>query len=489
MKKIAPPWRVFQHPAGPLHLVAATLLVAGLAAGPAAGHPAQNEYPTEAGEARRLYESWIDNWTDGPAELFLTNEERETWGGLEDTQQRRDFIQWFWDRRDPDGRQADNEFRDAFYENVAESNRRFRGIPKGWKSDRGRVRIMFGKAGYVARRTQAELFRRSGPAEFEVWSYFSLGSNLAFRGVSGEFRVYFISTSIGRYEIFDFQWGAGVWDRNIRLAFEYTRDASIIDPRLEFKTGESAASYVREITEGTLPVEIPLDVWTDLGGGGVVSVPVRVRLGDLLFRPDGDQFVAVLEARLTVRPSSGAGAAQASESWEIRLGQDELLALGGGSFVTPVTVAVEPGEYEAELTVSHPLAATDAEWKQSVEVTAEPAIAIVVGHAALSLDPADESAVAVLMADDATFDSGGLLVVAAWMSGVEPDVEALSIQLETPGGSTVVLTVEEVRWLGGLDGLLLARARIPDVERGDYRLVVDFGAGLETASTPVKVAR
>ncbi len=471
-------------------MVAATLLAAGLAAGPAAGHPAQNKFPTEAGEARRLYESWIDDWTDGPAEIFLTNEEREIWSGLEDTQQRKDFIQWFWDRRNPDGRQVGNKFKEALYENVAESNRKYRGIPKGWKSDRGRVRIMFGEAGYVHRRTQAELFGRAGLAEFEVWSYSNLRSNLAFRGVSGEFLVYFISTGVVRYEIFDFQWGAGIWDRNIRLAFEYTRDASIVDPRLEFETGESAASYVREITEGTLPMEIPLDVWTDVGGGGAVSVPVRVRLGDLLFRPDGDEFVAALEARLTVRPSSGAGAAQASESWEIRLGQEELLVVGNGSFVTPVTVAVvEPGEYEAELTVSHPLAATDAEWNQTVEVTAEPAIAIVVGHASLSLDPADESAVAVLISDDATFDSGGPLVVAAWMSGVEPNVEALSLQLETPDGSTVVLDVEEVRWLGGLDGPLLARARIPDVESGDYSLRVDFGAGLEAASTPVKVAR
>lgn len=489
MKSTTVPAPILPHRAGSLRLVAATLLVAGLAAGPAAGHPAQNKFPTEAGEARRLYESWIDNWADGPAEVFLTNEEREIWKTLEDTQQRKDFIQWFWARRDPDGRQIGNKFMETFYENVAESNRKYRGIPKGWKSDRGRVHIMFGEAGYVSRRTQAELFGRAGRAEFEIWSYSALGSSLAFRGVSGEFLVYFISTSIARYEIFDYQWGAGVWDRNIRLAFEYTRDASIIDSRLEFETSASSASYVREITEGTLPVEIPLDVWADVGGGGTVSVPVRVRLGDLLFQPDGDQFVAVLEASLTVLSSGGASVARASESWRIRLGQEELLAAGNGSFTTSVTVAVEPGEYQAELTVSHPLAATDAEWTQAVEVTAAPAVAIIVGQAALPLDPTDESVVAVLMSDDATFDSGGPLVVLAWMSGAEPDLDALVIQLETPDGSTVVLAVEEVHWLGGLDGPLLARARIPDLDTGDYRLRVDFGVGLQAASTPVKVAR
>ena len=85
-----------------LCLVAATFLLVGFVTFPSIGQPVQDwkddEYPTTAGAALRFYEGWTDNWTHGPAEMFLTIEEREIWEGLEDTQQRKEFIKWFWDR-------------------------------------------------------------------------------------------------------------------------------------------------------------------------------------------------------------------------------------------------------------------------------------------------------------------------------------------------------------------------------------------------------
>ena len=102
-----------------LCLVAATFLLVGFVAFPSVGHPMQDwrddEYPTTAGAAMRFYEGWTDDWTRGPAEMFLTNEEREIWKALEDAQQREEFIKWFWDRRDPDGRQVGNKFKEALY--------------------------------------------------------------------------------------------------------------------------------------------------------------------------------------------------------------------------------------------------------------------------------------------------------------------------------------------------------------------------------------
>ena len=82
-----------------LCLGAATFMLVGFGSFSGFGHPAQDwkddEYPTTAGAALRFYEGWIDNWTHGPAEMFLTIEEREIWEGLEDTQQRKEFIKWF----------------------------------------------------------------------------------------------------------------------------------------------------------------------------------------------------------------------------------------------------------------------------------------------------------------------------------------------------------------------------------------------------------
>jgi hypothetical protein len=132
------------------------------------------------------------------------------------------------------------------------------------------------------------------------------------------------------------------------------------------------------------------------------------------------------------------------------------------------------------------LAATDSEWSQTVNVTAGPGTSIVVGHTALSLSASDPSSVGVVMSADAVFDSGGTVAVAAWIRGAVGNPDALSIQLEA-GSGTYALEVEEVQWLGGPAGPLLARARIPELEAGEYVLRVDFGAGLDSASTPVQV--
>jgi GWxTD domain-containing protein len=449
---------------------------------------AQDDFPTTAGAARRYYEGWVDNWTAGPAEALMTVEEHDIWDSLEDTEQRGGFIRWFWDRRDPDGRAIGNTYQERFYEDVAYANLRYRGFPRGWKSDRGRVRLVLGEPDTVSRQTYAMLGGVGNGPDFEVWSYSNLGHNRAFQAPGGEFLVYFAETRIAHFEVYDFRWGAGVWDRNIRRAFEITVEASVLDPMMEFEAGEAEGSFVREITEGGLRVEIPTGIWADLGAGGAVSVPAQIRLGDLLFQQDGDVFVARLEATLSLDPADGSDESRVSKAWEVRLGEDELLALGNGSFVAAVTSPAQPGAHLTSLVVSHPLAATDAEWSQTVNVSAGPGTSIVVGHTALSLSTSDPSAVAIVMSADAAVDSGGTLVVAAWMRGAVGNSDALSIQL-VAGGGTYALEVEEAEWLDGTAGPLLARARIPELEAGEYVLRVDFGAGLESASTPVQVGR
>lgn len=453
----------------------------------AAAVPAQDEFPTTAGEARRYYEGRIEDWTDGPAEALMTNEEREIWSSLEDTEQKKRFIEWFWDRRDPDGRAVGNQYQEEFYERVAYANERYRGFPRGWKSDRGRVRLVLGEPDTVSRQTYQQLGGVGIGPDFEIWSYSNLGNNRAFQASGGEFLIYFAETRVAQYEIYDFRWGPGVWDRNIRLAFELTVEGSIIDPMTEFEVGESRGDYVREISEGSLPAEIPTATWAALGAGGMVSVPVQIRLGDLLFQPDGEQYVARLEAVLSVEPGAGDDV-RASEVWEVRLSEQDLLQLGNGSFVAAISAEASRGGAEATLVVSHPLAATDAEWSQQVNVTDEPATAIVAGHAALSLNAAVDSAIGIVMADDGVFDSGGSMVVGAWMRGVVVDPEALSIQLEA-GSGTYALEIEESRWLGGTAGPLLARAKIPELEAGEYTLRVDFGAGMEAATIVVELGR
>lgn len=84
-------------------------------------------------------------WLNGPVSYIITPEERASFLQLETNQERENFIENFWERRNPDPDSADNTYKEDYYERIAYTNERFSsGIP-GWKTDRGRIYLMWGK--------------------------------------------------------------------------------------------------------------------------------------------------------------------------------------------------------------------------------------------------------------------------------------------------------------------------------------------------------
>lgn len=83
---------------------------------------------------------------------------------------KRRFLRDFWRRRDPSPGTPANEAQAAFYQRIAEANRRFREggaaeVP-GWRTDRGRIFVRYGEPDDVLRRPQ------TGPdLPWEVWKY------------------------------------------------------------------------------------------------------------------------------------------------------------------------------------------------------------------------------------------------------------------------------------------------------------------------------
>src|SRR3989441_10114240 len=65
---------------------------------------------------------------------------------LSNNEQLEQFIEHFWLRRDPPPDTVENEFKEEHYRRIAYANERFAsGIP-GWKTDRGRIYIIWGPA-------------------------------------------------------------------------------------------------------------------------------------------------------------------------------------------------------------------------------------------------------------------------------------------------------------------------------------------------------
>src|SRR5215831_9227261 len=92
-------------------------------------------------ELKKAYKDWLEK--DVP--YIITDEERKAFKKLQTDEERERFIEEFWRRRDPDPDTEENEFKEEYYERIAYANEHFAsGIP-GWKSDRGRIWIMYGK--------------------------------------------------------------------------------------------------------------------------------------------------------------------------------------------------------------------------------------------------------------------------------------------------------------------------------------------------------
>lgn len=78
------------------------------------------------------------------ASLIMTRVEKNIFNHLPDKESRKEFIQDFWDKRDPTPDTEENEYREEFYRRIEYANQRFKEGPPGWKTERGRIYIYLG---------------------------------------------------------------------------------------------------------------------------------------------------------------------------------------------------------------------------------------------------------------------------------------------------------------------------------------------------------
>ncbi len=118
-------------------------------------------------------------WLNEDVAWIITDEERAAFKQLSNNEERDQFIEQFWLRRDPTPDTVENEFKEEHYRRIAYANEHFAsGIP-GWKSDRGRIYIVFGPPDNIESHPAGGLYQRP-PEEgggttntypFEVWNY------------------------------------------------------------------------------------------------------------------------------------------------------------------------------------------------------------------------------------------------------------------------------------------------------------------------------
>jgi len=84
-------------------------------------------------------------WLNEDVVYIIAPEERQAFLQLETNEEREQFIEAFWLRRSTNPDLPDNDFKEEHYRRIAYANEHFAsGIP-GWRTDRGRIYIIWGK--------------------------------------------------------------------------------------------------------------------------------------------------------------------------------------------------------------------------------------------------------------------------------------------------------------------------------------------------------
>jgi len=155
-------------------------------------------------KAREELATPYKKWLNEDVGYIITDEERAAFKQTNNDEEREQFIEQFWLRRDPTPDTEENEFKEEHYRRIAYANEHYAsGIP-GWKTDRGRIYITFGPPDEIEDHSSGGFYERppeEGGGEtstfpFQQWRYRyidGIGNNIIIEFVdptmSGEFRM------------------------------------------------------------------------------------------------------------------------------------------------------------------------------------------------------------------------------------------------------------------------------------------------------------
>src|SRR6202795_2842660 len=151
-------------------------------------------------ELSKTYKKWLNE----DVVWIISDEERAAFKQLSNDEERDNFIEAFWQRRDPTPDTEENEYKEEHYQRIAYANEHFpAGVP-GWKTDRGRMYIVFGKPDEIDSHPSGGSYERpmeEGGGEtstfpFEDWRYRYI------EGIGQEVIIEFVDTCMcGEYHM------------------------------------------------------------------------------------------------------------------------------------------------------------------------------------------------------------------------------------------------------------------------------------------------
>jgi len=169
-------------------------------------------------ELSKTYKKWLDE----DVVYIISDEERKAFKQLSNDEERDQFIEAFWQRRNPTPDNEENEFKEEHYRRIEYANEHFAAGVPGWKTDRGRIYIMYGPADEIDAHPSGGTYDRpmeegggtTSTYPFEDWRYRYI------EGIGQEVIVEFVDTCMcGEYHM--------TLDRSEKDALLYTPNAGL----------------------------------------------------------------------------------------------------------------------------------------------------------------------------------------------------------------------------------------------------------------------
>jgi GWxTD domain-containing protein len=126
-------------------------------------------------ELKGVYKKWVDE----DVRWIITDQEMEAFKHLSNDEERDQFIENFWLRRNPNPDSPENEYREEHYARIAYANEHFAAGKPGWRTDRGHIYIAYGKADSIDSHPSGGSYDRpmeegggnTSTFPFEIWHY------------------------------------------------------------------------------------------------------------------------------------------------------------------------------------------------------------------------------------------------------------------------------------------------------------------------------
>ena len=342
-------------------------------------------------EMETPYKKWISE----EVPYIITDEERTAFKKLSTDEEREQFIETFWERRNPSPGSPENEFKEEYYRRIAYANEHYAsGIP-GWKSDRGRIYIMYGPADEIDSHPSGGTYERppeEGGGEtstfpFEQWRYRyidGIGTNIILEFVdptmTGE---YHLTMDPGEKDALLHVPGAGLtqmeqmgqsskkdrFNRTDGMTIgqsmggepesmeEFTRldlYAKIFRPP-EVKFKDLKAVVTTKLSAQMLPFDVRTDYIRVTEQTVLTPVTVQVSNGDLQFQNKDGVMHGVLDIYMQVSSLGGRVLQPVEKSLVLDVPQNEFQSYQNHKSVYQETLPLKPGRYKLSLVLKDDL--------------------------------------------------------------------------------------------------------------------------------------